>query len=637
MLVAQAFALSNVGRRLAAAHGHEQQTCACAQHEADHPFTIDCTDGDTIRAATLTLESDACEAPRSDEFEWGGAFETPANAYTWVSQAATADDTAATGFAYADPGMMLVAFATDEADVDHLFEKAAAANTLMTTAGSCPEVNMDSGTPSITPTTAGACVTIKFPDSSASLVDFHMTVNTAAAGHVAFFTAHMPTEFERDTHYFMSTDLNTDIEPESQNKEYCKIHADANGLKVCQQAFMIIQAHHDYCPHDTLTRYEEELFHEWESKCNGCSIVRKYDATLKNCPVIDCTDTTVAELGYEHLNSTCIKPDTSYAFEWAANFDTPANTYKWVSQAATTDLTAATNYSYADATMTFVAYAMDGNEKSKLFALKDAADTLMTTGSCPEVNMDSGTPIITPTTVGEGGACVTIKFPDSSASLVDFHMTVNTAGVAHVAFFTAHVPTEFERDTHYFMSTDLSTDIEPVETLGAAAAHDHGRRLSIATKGRRALTTTSGIGKKRRLANDGSCCNNGQQQGAWKQVVAYHDECDYDQVPPYVEAGFHDYEASCVDYFCNLVGPDVDQTTCGVSPPPPPSLPPSPPTSPAPSTGGDDDLDAGAIAGIAVAAGIAVIAVIFMCIMIQKEKAGKPMFVNMDAKQAGMA
>ena len=35
--------------------------------------------------------------------------------------------------------------------------------------------------------------------------------------------------------------------------------------------------------------------------------------------------------------------------------------------------------------------------------------------------------------------------------------------------------------------------------------------------------------------------------------------------------------------------------------------------------------------------GFGVIAVIFMCIMIQKEKAGKPMFVNMDAKQAGMA
>ena len=26
-----------------------------------------------------------------------------------------------------------------------------------------------------------------------------------------------------------------------------------------------------------------------------------------------------------------------------------------------------------------------------------------------------------------------------------------TTGVANVAFFTAHMPTEFERDTHYLM------------------------------------------------------------------------------------------------------------------------------------------------------------------------------------------
>ena len=64
--------------------------------------------------------------------------------------------------------------------------------------------------------------------------------------------------------------------------------------------------------------------HEWESKCNGCSIVRKYDASLNSCPVIDCADSTVAELGYTHLHDNCVAADTSYAFEWAANFDTPA-------------------------------------------------------------------------------------------------------------------------------------------------------------------------------------------------------------------------------------------------------------------------------------------------------------------------
>ena len=67
---------------------------------------------------------------------------------------------------------------------------------------------------------------------------------------------------------------------------------------------------------------------------------------------------------------------------------------------------------------------------------------------------------------------------------------------------------------------------------------------------------------KRRLANPGSCCNTASQQGGWKQVVAYHDLCEHDQVPEYIEKGFHDYEASCEDQFCNLVGPDVDQTFC---------------------------------------------------------------------------
>ena len=74
--------------------------------------------------------------------------------------------------------------------------------------------------------------------------------------------------------------------------------------------------------------------------------------------MIDCTDTTVAELGYEHLNETCVKADTEYAFEWAASFDTPADSYTWVSQAATMNTSLASNYTYADAEMMVVAFKM---------------------------------------------------------------------------------------------------------------------------------------------------------------------------------------------------------------------------------------------------------------------------------------
>jgi hypothetical protein len=41
-------------------------------------------------------------------------------------------------------------------------------------------------------------------------------------------------------------------------------------------------------------------------------------------------------------------------------------------------------------------------------------------------------------------------------------------------------------------------------------------------------------------------------------------------VPEFIEVGFHDYEKSCEDHFCNLVEAGVDQTVCA-SPPPPAS------------------------------------------------------------------
>merc|ERR1719163_2286761 len=183
---------------------------------------------------------------------------------------------------------------------------------------------------------------------------------------------------------------------------------------------------------------------------------------------------------------------------------------------------------------------------------------------------------------------------------------------------------------HYFMSTDLATDIEPAANLGAAATHDHsGRRLSIEGDMRNDRRS------RRRLANSGSCCNNATQQGAWKQVVSYHDLCDHSQVPTYIEVGFHDYEASCEDYFCNLVGPNVDQTKCPYSPPPPPSAPPKPPpppTSPGKVVETSTGIEEGTLIGIIVAA-VVVVAIFLLgiCFLIMKEKAGKPVFTNLAA------
>ena len=58
----------------------------------------------------------------------------------------------------------------------------------------------------------------------------------------------------------------------------------------------------------------------------------------------------------------------------------------------------------------------------------------------------------------------------------DSRFTVDASGVAAIAFFAQHFPTEFERDTHYFQDAS-GTDIEPMaqEAAGGGDAHDHGQ------------------------------------------------------------------------------------------------------------------------------------------------------------------
>ena len=50
---------------------------------------------------------------------------------------------------------------------------------------------------------------------------------------------------------------------------------------------------------------EESLFHDWESSCLGCAIARQYDPALASCPVVDCSNTTMAEVYHAVLEAAC--------------------------------------------------------------------------------------------------------------------------------------------------------------------------------------------------------------------------------------------------------------------------------------------------------------------------------------------
>ena len=103
-------------------------------------------------------------------------------------------------------------------------------------------------------------------------------------------------------------------------------------------------------------------------------------------------------------------------------------------------------------------FVVIGTESDSEDALEDAehdADMLLEAGSCTEV--DVGDAAIVPST----SVCYELHF-----DLFSHESTYNidVSGTDHIAIFAEHFPTEFERTTHYLVTTD-GEDIEPVHEL----------------------------------------------------------------------------------------------------------------------------------------------------------------------------
>jgi hypothetical protein len=58
----------------------------------------------------------------------------------------------------------------------------------------------------------------------------------------------------------------------------------------CHKNFLIVQSHHDFCLHGDVPELSEDSFHIYEGKCEECSIIKKRDPALVDCPPAKCDD-----------------------------------------------------------------------------------------------------------------------------------------------------------------------------------------------------------------------------------------------------------------------------------------------------------------------------------------------------------
>ena len=137
-----------------------------------------------------------------------------------------------------------------------------------------------------------------------------------------------------------------------------------------------------------------------------------------------------------------------HAFEWAGLFDLKAGNYRWSF--------AKVDGNYADPAMKMVIL-----KSADIEASEEMAEKLLESSSFEIRTHDDS--------ISAAKIAYSLNF-DNSKNVTDFNVKIETDG--KYAFFTEHMPFEFEANEHFFKN-ESGIDIEPLAQVPDADHHDH--------------------------------------------------------------------------------------------------------------------------------------------------------------------
>jgi hypothetical protein len=102
------------------------------------------------------------------------------------------------------------------------------------------------------------------------------------------------------------------------NSSVCSVKG--NTLAGCQKNYLLLQAHHDFCPHDDIAATVKQVIHVYEDVYTDCEIPRQFVSTLSACPAVTCTTmktagATSAKALYDNCTSSCASATCKAAFQ----------------------------------------------------------------------------------------------------------------------------------------------------------------------------------------------------------------------------------------------------------------------------------------------------------------------------------
>ena len=137
-----------------------------------------------------------------------------------------------------------------------------------------------------------------------------------------------------------------------------------------------------------------------------------------------------------------------HAFEWAGLFDLKDGNYRWSF--------AKVDGNYADPAMKMVIL-----KSADIEASEETAEKLLESSNSEIRKHDDS--------ISAAKIAYSLNF-DNSKNVTDFNVKIETDG--KYAFFTEHMPFEFEANEHFFKN-ESGTDIEPLAQVPDADHHDH--------------------------------------------------------------------------------------------------------------------------------------------------------------------
>ena len=289
-------------------------------------------------------------------FEWAGAFHLPVGQYTWTFAKVDGE--------YADPAMKMVFVSSADTGIEAIEAQEEAAEKMLEMEKTTPRGHGELLSPN-----GKNAYTLTF-DQNRDVTEFSIVIEKE--GVYAFFTEHMPFEFEADEH-FLKDSNRQDVEPVAQ----------------------------------------------------------------------------VPDTGHDHHDHH----GGAYAFEWAGAFDLPAGKYVWTF--------AKVDGEYADPAMKMVFVSSADTGIEAIEAQEEAAEKML--------EMEKTTPrghgeLLSP----NDKSAYTLTF-DQNEEVTEFGIVIEKAGV--YAFFTEHMPFEFEADEHFLKDSNRQ-DVEPI-AQEPDAGHDH--------------------------------------------------------------------------------------------------------------------------------------------------------------------